>query len=327
MISFIIIGKNIEKTISLCLDSVYKFVKVNRITEYEIIYVDSSSKDKSVTIAKNYPIMILQINGKANSAIGRNTGAKFAIGNTLFFIDGDMEILPDIYKTAFNEKNGELSYPFVTGARQDILYNNEYEYIRTIQRNTIRSVEYKDFTGGFIIIAKDLWSKAKGYDERLIRNQDLDFSYRISLAGTPVKFFPELAYNHHTKEYHSKTRFWEFYSSKSLFCPGILMRKHLFRKGYWKRYHRTITYVLMLLLSIAMIPVKPIVGLGILALYIFITALRGLRVYQNSGEFFMPVLYKLLYNFWVLIGFLFYYPSNHPKHSISELTNSRLTDG
>jgi len=47
--------------------------------------------------------------------VGRNVGAKHAKGDTLFFIDGDMELLPDFYNLVFEPSDGEPIYPFING--------------------------------------------------------------------------------------------------------------------------------------------------------------------------------------------------------------------
>ncbi|MCD4680112.1 MAG: glycosyltransferase, partial [Bacteroidales bacterium] len=129
MISFIIIGRNIENTIAKCIESVIRFIGNNNIIEYEIVYVDSESKDKTIEIAKKYPIKIFQIKGQVNAAIGRNVGAKNAKGDILFFIDGDMEILPDFYPIAFDTNTNKLKYPFSSGPLLHKHYNGKFEYL------------------------------------------------------------------------------------------------------------------------------------------------------------------------------------------------------
>ena len=50
-----------------------------------------------LNIIEEFTKNILVVTGEVNAAIGRNTGAKNAIGDILFFIDGDMELVTDFY--------------------------------------------------------------------------------------------------------------------------------------------------------------------------------------------------------------------------------------
>lgn len=96
MISFIVIGKNEAKTLNQCFKSIFKTVEYNNLNEYEINYVGSDSTDTSIEIAMQFKgIRIFKITGVCNAAIGRNIGAKESKGDVLYFIDGDMEIMPN----------------------------------------------------------------------------------------------------------------------------------------------------------------------------------------------------------------------------------------
>ncbi len=76
-ISFIVIGKNEGWKISKCLGSIYSCIEKNKISNYEIIYVDSQSNDDSIERVKKYKeVKIYSIINKTNAAIARNNGAK-----------------------------------------------------------------------------------------------------------------------------------------------------------------------------------------------------------------------------------------------------------
>ena len=104
MISFIVIGRNEGWKLTKCFESIYDTINYNKLINYEIIYVDSASTDDSIDRAKNFnEVKIYIITGKFNAAIARNIGAKEAKGDVFFFIDGDMEILPDFLPLVYNE--------------------------------------------------------------------------------------------------------------------------------------------------------------------------------------------------------------------------------
>lgn len=313
MLSFIVIGKNIQNTIELCIKSINQFIKENSIEKYEIIYVDSDSNDKTIDIAKNFPISVLQISGNINAAIARNSGAKFSHGEILFFIDGDMEILPEFYNSIFSSNSIELKYPFVNGYWEDRFYDKEFNYLRSNSVKLPDKSEFSAITGGLIIIKKELWEKVNGMDERLIRSQDHDLGFRLTEIGYPAKRYNQLFAIHHTISYFDKNRFIYFIFSKVLFSQGLLMRKHLFNITYLKLYKKSTIYVLLLILSSFLLIFNSQLGCIVLIVYFLIHFIRVIKSYSMTNSLLLSLLYKLLQPFYTLIGFLLYYP-NKPKY-------------
>ena len=67
MISFIVIGKNEGWKLSKCIQSIYDTIEYNKLNNSEIIYVDSSSTDKSIEKARKFKkIEIFQLTGYVN---------------------------------------------------------------------------------------------------------------------------------------------------------------------------------------------------------------------------------------------------------------------
>jgi glycosyltransferase involved in cell wall biosynthesis len=122
--------------------------------------------------------MILLITGNVNSAIARNVGAKRAKGEILFFIDGDMQLLPDFFEFIFDQSKKSLIYPFVNGNMKEKYYDCDFKYLYSKDEKLSNKVIFEPVTGGLMIVEKSFWEKLGGMDERLIRNQDLDTGNR-----------------------------------------------------------------------------------------------------------------------------------------------------
>jgi len=319
MISFVIIGKNIESTISLCLDSVFQFIRLNKISSYDIIYVDSNSNDGSVEIAKRYPISILIITGEVNAAIGRNVGALNTKGDTLFFIDGDMELIPDFYECVFHPSTGLPIYPFINGYLCHKFYDNKFKFLYTKCETISDHPILRDVTGGLMIVKRECWQLVNGMDERLIRNQDLDFGLRLSKAGIQAMLYNRLFALHHTSEYFNEGRYYDFYFSKALFSPGLLMRKHIFSKAYIKRHYLQVLNTIILFVCIIMIFVKPFLSLILITAYTALQLLRVIKILKTEKSLFKSFLFKFLFNFYCLLGFIFYYPS-FPNYTVNKVS-------
>lgn len=309
MISFILIGKNIQNTIEKSIVSVINFVEVNKILDHEIIYIDSNSNDKTLEFARKYPIKIILVTGKVNSAVARNAGAKIAKGDILFFLDGDMELLPGFFDFVFDSKKLKLIYPFINGYMKEYYYDQNFNLLYKSEENIANKPLYENVTGGLMLLEKSLWNSESGMDERLIRNQDLDFGLRMSKHGFPVLKDNHYWIIHHTTSYLEYDRFFYFLKSKALLAPGILMRKHFLNLTYLRQFKRDVFYALLLMFSVFMLTFNFLYGLILLFFYIIIQALRAIINTRNKKYLLRSFVYKLLYNVYSLVGFLFYHPS------------------
>ena len=312
MISFIVIGKNVESTLKLCIDSILQFIDKNGIKNWEIIYSDSGSSDKSIEIAGQYPVQIVQLEGELNAAIGRNEGAKAASGEILFFIDGDMEIISESLHTLFKNEN-ELAYPYLTGNYTNIYYThgyqNELKRESFMLRGDTHDFYYRKFTGGLFLVTKELWQKVNGMDERFDSNQDIDYGLRMTTIGYEQRFYKNVYLAiHHTVDYYEKKRFSFFIKSTRLLCPGLLIRKHLF-KGYFLEYFLRSRYTLILFIATLLtLSVHSWMAVFLFSFYLLFQLVRTLRSEKLNSSVSIVFLYKILYDFYSLIGFLFYYP-------------------
>lgn len=324
MISFIIIGKNIQNTIAICIESVVKFIETNNITSFEILYIDSNSIDESIKIAQQFPVIIFSVKGEVNAAIGRNVGAKNSKGKLLFFIDGDMELVPDFYQYVFSDVSKMPEYPFVNGYWQDKYYDNEFKFLYTEELIIPDKIDYINTTGGLMIVTKELWNKVGGMDERLVRSQDHDIGLRLAKIGFPAKRYNHLFATHHTTSYFDKKRFINFIFGKTLLSQGLLMRKQLFNIAYLSRYRNNIIYVLYLFPMFIALIIKPEIGFLLVFIYLVIHVIRVIKNVRKEISCFFSYLYKIMLPFYTLIGFLFYYPSK-PRYTVTGLSNKKIT--
>lgn len=318
MISFILVGKNVEKTISLCISSVERFIINNDLHEYEVLYIDSDSRDDTVYLASLYPINIYQIKGNVNAAIGRNTGAEHSKGDILFFLDADMEILPGLDKSLFLDSSNRLSYPFTRGFHRHIHYDSNFKYLYTREEVLPLVPVWSNVTGGLMIIDRSIWFALGGMDERLIRNQDVDFGLRMAKAGYPALVHNCYFVNHHTISYYDDSRLRGFLMTPALFSPGILLRKHLFNPMYLKHYYKSLSYTVFFFIIALLTMFNPTSGLILLIVYVAIHLVRAIRQRDQHQSLIRVLVYKALYPVYTLLGFIGYYPDK-PKYSANRV--------
>lgn len=312
MISFIVIGKNEGWRLTKCFESIYNVVEKDKITNFEVIYVDSKSTDNSLERAQYFPnILIFTITGVCNAAIARNIGAQEAKGEVLFFIDGDMEIesgfLPKIIT------NNQLDYPFVSGICIDYNYNSSWELLDIKPRNIVKEDEQKEYTtGGLFVISKELWQSIGGMDSRLKRSQDLDLGLRLAKNGYPLMRKNIYLAKHHTLPYTSNTRFFKtivYYK-----YTALLFRKHLFNVFYLKTFIRTQYSFLALLFSLIFISISYYSPF----FYMIVIALRSTKgAKSNLSIIFKQIAHFLGRDITILFSIPFFIPSKpKPEYTI-----------
>ena len=311
MISFIIIGRNEGWKLTKCFESVFKTIKENNLTDSEVIYVDSKSTDDSIARAKKYPeIKIFQITGQCNAAIGRNIGAKESTGETLFFIDGDMEIQTDFLPFVYNDKDG-LKYDFVTGQWINYNYDNSGNLVSKETYDHSKNENQKAFTtGGLFLIKRKIWNQVGGMKNKMRRSQDLDLGLRLAKKGIFSLRKKELLAIHHTIPYNDKKRMWKMLFSGADIYRVVLLRENFWNKFEWKLFLRgNYTFAIMILLMIISFSLKNVFYLFFYPLFVLI------RILARGEKSFRLILSRLIYipayELSFLGAFLLFWPKNY----------------
>lgn len=114
-LTVVIIGRNEEQFIGGAIESVLRVQ--THIPNLEIIFADSASTDRSIEIAKQYPIRILQLRKEwpLSVAAGRFTGYLHSHGEYVFFQDGDSFAEPDWLVQAVGFMEAHPEYGAVAG--------------------------------------------------------------------------------------------------------------------------------------------------------------------------------------------------------------------
>ena len=236
MISFIVIGRNEGWKLTKCLESIYKAISVNNL-QAEVIYVDSQSKDDSITRAKKFDkIRIFQLlEKKVNAAKARNVGAKEATGKYLFFLDGDMELFPEFLTHAFSTKE-TLVHPLVGGRLEHHYYNEKWALLDKKIFLTHKNPVFKPIAGGTFIIEKTLWDSVDGMDNRFVVSEDPELGLRLAEKGVLLKSIPHFLGIHHTQIPTNKGQVKKIFTFRHLYSSMLIYRKNLFNKYSIKRF-------------------------------------------------------------------------------------------
>mgnify|MGYP001360005382 CR=1 FL=1 len=101
-ISIILPGYNVERYLYSCMSSIID----STFKDYELIYVDDCSTDKSKEIAASFNCQVLSTKENSGPSITRNLGAKNANGKYLLFIDADTTIPRDAIENIYSMLKG-----------------------------------------------------------------------------------------------------------------------------------------------------------------------------------------------------------------------------
>lgn len=307
MISFIIIGRNEGWKLKKCINSVIKTIEYNKLNKYEIIYIDSKSSDKSVDVAKEFKkVKTFVLTKDMNAAIARNVGAELASGSTLFFIDGDMEILEDFLPLVYSEERG-LNKEFVSGNWMNIFYNNEDVLLSKELFLQMTKDQIERTTGGLFLISRKAWASVGGMKNRFRKSQDIDLGLRMAKKGFFLLRKNKIAANHHTVSYLNKKRMWDdFFSWDHLFVRSLIYRTHIFNKQVYPRMIRNDYTLILLVLLIILILFNMNIAI-ICSIIYFILILAKSKVSFNK------FIYYLARDLTVLIGFFLFFPKSKFK--------------
>lgn len=198
MISFIIPAYNSERTLKICLESVFQQTIPK--DSYEVIVVNNNSSDKTPDLAKNFPVTLINEASQGRS-FARNTGAKIAKGKFLAFLDSDVILQPDWAEQAL--KGFEISTvagvagPVVPSLQFGCRSLNNYRK-RSVEENTLGTFnilhllvkESPMINTAACMYLKVAFEKVNGFDPVLKRHEDIDLSKRLLLAGYDLASVP-----------------------------------------------------------------------------------------------------------------------------------------
>ena len=182
-VSIIIKALNEEKRIVACVESALTAAWA---AGGEVVLADACSSDSTVALASRYPIRIAQLAhpGERCCGAGPQLGFQYSVGEFVYILDGDMEMLPDFLPAAliFMKAHPEVAG---VGGRVVEMNTSSLEYLARMERATghmqAGEVDRLDMGGLYRRAAV----KQTGYfsDRNLHSYEEFDLAVRLRAKG------------------------------------------------------------------------------------------------------------------------------------------------
>ncbi|RMD51825.1 glycosyltransferase [Candidatus Parcubacteria bacterium] len=148
----------------------------------EIIIADADSQDQTVSVAESFGAKVVK---GGLPSVGRNSGARHAKADVLFFLDADVDLIDNDFFAkaliAFKKQKLDIATVDVkpiAGNLMDKISHTVYNvYVR------LWGKRHPHAPGFCIIINKDLHNKIGGFDEEIVFCEDHDYAYRAGKYG------------------------------------------------------------------------------------------------------------------------------------------------
>jgi rhamnosyltransferase len=234
--SILLLTKDEARNIGACLEAIYAQKNAG---EFEVVVVDSGSTDRTIEIAKQYPVRLENIRlEQFHHARTRNLAAELALGQYLVYLAADAFPASDEWLNALLGNFADAGVGAVYGRhlpkagstleREDTLnavYGKE-RLVKDPTRGQQMGYRYFHFSTVNSAIRKNVWEKTR-FPEDLKCFEDLGIAKRILDSGTKIVYEPRAAVLH--SHNHTDTGLFKRY-----FDAGVIWKQ----LGIWNEQTR-----------------------------------------------------------------------------------------
>ena len=178
MLSFIVPAHNEQALIGRALTAIHH--AAGTVDEpYEVIVVDDASTDATAEIARRHKATVISV-GHRHIAATRNSGARAASGERLFFVDADTFISPQLLVAAVRA----LDKGAAGGGAPPRLDGPVPLYARLLTFMLSLVMRLASLSGGaFMFCTREAFDTVGGFDERLFGAEDAALSAALAREG------------------------------------------------------------------------------------------------------------------------------------------------
>lgn len=216
-VSLVIPGRDCGATIEPCLEAVTRILEAPGSRLGEVILVDDGSTDDTAARAARFPVTVLRGDGRGPGA-ARNIGWRAARGDLIWFVDSDCVAAPDALELLLPHLEdpgvAAVSGTYGNASTHSLLACLIHEEI--VERHRAMDEEV-DFLATFnVLYRRRVLEDLDGFDERYLKAQDAELSFRARAAGHRLRFEGRSKVDHFHED-----RWWSYLRTQR-------------RQGYWR---------------------------------------------------------------------------------------------
>lgn len=222
--------RNIERTLKTTLAAIEGL-------NAEVILADSMSVDRTVEIAKRFPVKVVQLtNGDERCCgIGAQLGYQHAHGTYVLVIDGDMEVQGSWLRTAIGRLQTVTSLAGVGGVVADVNVAN-MEFLARQKRHSreMRPGTVDRLDGGGLYRRAAIDQVGYLTHRSLHACEELELGLRLRSAGWTLERLDEVSMRHYGHTAPMWTLVQQRWRSRYVNGAGELLRSSLGKPWFWK---------------------------------------------------------------------------------------------
>ncbi|MBR1229043.1 MULTISPECIES: glycosyltransferase [unclassified Bradyrhizobium] len=232
-VSIIIKALNEERHIAAAIESALDALGES---DGEVILADGGSSDRTVEIARRYPILIVQLNRSEDRSCGSGAqlGFQYSRGRYLLLMDGDMRVHSGFLAAAIDTLSRNPGLAGVGGVLSEpSLVNEEYEHRRKRHSPDRHPGRVTRLEGSAFYRRTAIESVGYLTDRNLHGFEEFDLGARLHSAGWALaKIDRPIAYHepHTGSAYRLLLR---RVRSRFAWAPGELVRAAVGRRHFW----------------------------------------------------------------------------------------------
>ncbi len=168
----------------------------------EVIIAADGALDDCGALATAFDARVLRLPGPQGPAVARNRAAATARGETLVFVDADVEVAPQSLTRLAEVLDGQPHIAAVVGAYDESPtepnFFSQYKNLAHSYIHQAADPRAQTFWAGFGAVRTEVFFSVGGFDERFERPsiEDIDLGYRLTAAGHRVLLDARLRVSH-----------------------------------------------------------------------------------------------------------------------------------
>lgn len=234
-VSILVKALNEEAHISACLDIA---VAEAGSLGGEVILVDSLSTDRTLDIARRYPVRIIQFAKAADRGCSAavQLGYQHAKGMFIYVLDADMELEPGFIATALAALTADPTLAGVGGKLLDVGdAMTAYDRRRNATAQALTQAVFVDELGGGGLYRKTA-IESVGYlaHRGLPAFEEAELGMRLRSTGWRLLRLPTPAVRHHGHRETNRQMFRRLWHNRRAHATGMLLRSALGTPWWWR---------------------------------------------------------------------------------------------